>query len=55
MRGLIKARVLEDPNTMEVDPKNKLVVDMTATKMKKKVTTPLSVIGAFKMGLKKRP
>ena len=51
MRGFLKARVLDDPNTMDIDPENKLIVDKTE-RIKKKMMNPLAIINALKGGLK---
>ena len=32
MRGLLKARKLDDPNTLDIDDENKMVLDKTGSK-----------------------
>ncbi len=47
MRGFLKARKIDNPATLDIDPKNKMLVDKTE-KIRKKLIQPLSVISAFK-------
>jgi len=47
MRGFLKARQIDDPKSLDIDPRNKLVIDKTET-IKKKLLKPLSVISAFR-------
>ena len=47
MRGFLKARPVDDPTSMNIDPQNKMLIDKTDI-IKKKLLQPLSVINAFK-------
>jgi hypothetical protein len=47
MRGFLKARKIDDPTSLEIDPENKLVIDKTE-KIRQKLLRPLRVLGAFK-------
>ena len=47
MRGFLKARKLDDATGLDIDPKNRVVVDKTES-IKKKLLKPLGVISAFK-------
>ena len=47
MRGFLKARKLDDASGLDIDPRNRVVVDKTES-IKKKLLKPLGVISAFK-------
>ena len=47
MRGFLKARKIEDAHGVDIDPRNRMVIDKTET-IKKKLLKPLSVISAFR-------
>ena len=51
MRGFLKARLIDDPTGLNIDPENKLVIDKTAA-IRDKLLNPLKVISAFKMAAK---
>jgi len=46
-RGFIKATVVKDPSSMDIDPENKLVVDKVET-IRKKLLTPIKAMAALK-------
>jgi hypothetical protein len=48
MRGFLKARIIDDPNALNIDPENRMVIDKTE-KIRKRLLKPLGVISAFKM------
>lgn len=48
MRGFLKARVIDDPKGLDIDPSNRMVIDKTE-KIRKKLLKPLQAISAFKM------
>ncbi|CAD5125553.1 DgyrCDS13756 [Dimorphilus gyrociliatus] len=48
-RGFLKARKVDDPNSLDVDPSNRMVIDKTNL-IKKKLLGSLKVISAFKSG-----
>lgn len=48
-RGFLKARKVDDPNSLDVDPSNKMVIEKTNL-IKKKLLGSLKVISAFKSG-----
>ena len=47
MRGFLKARKLDNATGLNIDPRNRVVIDKTES-IKKKLLKPLSVISAFK-------
>ena len=47
MRGFLKARRIENTTSLNIDPRNKMVIDKTA-KIRQKLLNPLRVINAFK-------
>ena len=51
MRGFLKARPVDDPTSLNIDPENKLLVDKTE-QIRKKILKPLGVISAFKAAAK---
>ena len=51
MRGFLKARQIDDPQTLNIDPENRLVIDKTDV-IRKKLLHPLGVISAFRKAAK---
>ncbi len=51
MRGFLKARQIEDTNTLDIDPANKMVIDKTET-IRRKLLKPLGVISALRRAAK---
>ena len=47
MRGFLKARVIDNPKSMQIDPRNKMVIDATE-KIRRKIIRPLTVINALR-------
>lgn len=46
-RGFIKASLVKDPNSLDIDPENRVVVQ-TVEAMKRKLLNPLKTMAAFK-------
>jgi len=46
-RGFIKATVVKDPSTLDIDPENKMVVDKVEM-LRKKLLRPMAVMAALK-------
>lgn len=46
-RGFIKASLVKDPNSLDIDPENRVVVETLET-MKRKLLNPLKTVAAFK-------
>lgn len=47
MRGFLKARQIDNPHSLNIDPENRLVIDKTDI-IRKKLLQPLGVISAFR-------
>ena len=47
IRGFLKARLIGNTDTLNIDPENQMVIDKTET-IRKKLLRPLKVISAFK-------
>ena len=47
MRGFLKARKIDDPSSLDINPENKMIIDKTE-KIRQKILRPLRVLGAFK-------
>lgn len=52
VRGFLKARIVEDPSSLNIDPRNTILIDKTQ-KIRDKLLNPLKIISAFKMAAKK--
>ncbi|CAH1780721.1 unnamed protein product [Owenia fusiformis] len=52
MRGFLKATVVEDPTTLDIDPENKMVVSKVEN-IRKRLLQPMKALSAFKQAMKK--
>ena len=52
MRGFLKARPVEDTSSMDIDPKNKMVIDKT-DKIRNKLVKPLGALSALRAAVRK--
>lgn len=50
-RGFIKATVVKDPSTLDIDPENRVVIE-NISKIKKKLLNPLKAMAAMKRAVK---
>ena len=47
IRGFLKARKIDNPGSLDIDPENKMVIDKTEL-IRRKLLRPLRVLGAFR-------
>lgn len=52
MRGFLKARIVDDPSSLNINPENTILIDKTQT-IRERLLKPLKIISAFKMAGKK--
>ena len=50
IRGFLKARIIEDESQLDIDPKNKMVIEKTR-QIKEKVLKPIRVLNAMKRAM----
>ena len=53
MKGYVKARIVNDPSNLDIDPENKIVVQRMKT-VQENVVTAVKVSNAFKSGIAKK-